>query len=420
MTINQNSQDRLFYKSIEVGFINGNGEVNDAKNKEGIEPIIEVFPIFLNNSLPEGERYDSFIRHISHENKTLVGVAKNLDELPGKLSINKLDDRLYVPFPNIPDNIVYAKTTLDSNMFFVNSELRLSHKPSFSGYQDKFTAKAEIIDGKLNISHINTEKEYGNVIVKPYNKKFFGITQNEFVCMKLANKVGLEVPKVFLIEHPDNRIPIKHLCVKRFDFTDTFPFEKKEMMEFTTLMGLNSKRKASVKTEEFFKHAEKCLDKSELEKLGKTYFFGLLICNGDMHLKNFSVFIMNNKTYQLTPIYDMVNIHVYGDKDILALPMTESFNPSPHISIITDFLAQYIIKEDMYKMIETVENNLIDILNLAYPNEEERKPIIDARNHFCRYPEREEMGSCTYDSLKNSILTRVAEVKGTLDNRIKV
>jgi hypothetical protein len=96
------------------------------------------------------------------------------------------------------EDVVYAETTLPEDMFFINSKIRTYQKPSFSGYQDKFTAKADLVADKLFIYQIDSEKEFGNAIVKP-GIKLPGSAQNKFVCMRLAEKVGLKAPWVFLL-----------------------------------------------------------------------------------------------------------------------------------------------------------------------------------------------------------------------------
>jgi hypothetical protein len=289
------NMDRLFYDDKEIGPIESNGQVCNAQNQEAIEPIIKAFPFYLRNALPEGERYENLLQHSPHPVHSLLDATKNVDELPGKFSINMPERRVYTPFPDMPDDAVFAETSLPAGMFLVNSEVRTSRKPSFSGYQDKFTAKTDLIDGKLTVSQIDPEKEYGNTIVKP-GIKLPGIAQNEFLCMRLAGDIGLEVPHSFLIRVPGNKLPGVHFCVERFDFTKLPPCEKKNLLEFASLMELVPENKYLAKTEELFECAEKYLEPSDVKKLANAYFYGILTGNGDMHTKNFSVFIDKNGT----------------------------------------------------------------------------------------------------------------------------
>jgi hypothetical protein len=364
--------DRLFYGDEEIGSIEANGRVHDVQNQEGIEPIIKAFPFYLCNALPEGERYETLLLHSPHPVHSPVDAAKNVDELPGKFSINMPQRRVYTPFPAMADEVVYVETNLPVGMFFVNSEVRTSQKPSFSGYQDKFTAKTGLIDGKLTVSQIDPQKEYANTIVKP-GIKLPGIAQNEFVCMRLARDIGLEVPRSFLIRVPGDKLPGVHFCVERFDFTKLPPFEKKNMLEFASLMELVPENKYLAKTEELFECAEKYLEPSDVKKLANAYFYGILTGNGDMHTKNFSVFVDKNATFRLAPTYDMVNTKVHGFKDMLALPFGESSNPNPSMKNMVGFLEHYISKNEMYQMAQMVEEKLPKVLELGFSQDTHKR-----------------------------------------------
>jgi hypothetical protein len=387
--------DKLFHGNKEVGFIDATGQIRDEKNQDGIEPIIKAFPYFLRNSLPEGERYENLLLHSPHSINSPVDAAKNIDELPGNFFINVPQRRIYTPFPDVDDDVVYAQTTLPEEMFFVNSKIRAYQKPSFSGYQDKFTAKADMIAEKLVIHQVDTEKEFGNAIIKP-GVKLPGSAQNEYVCMRLAEKVGLKVPRVFLLKHPGNKLPVRHFCIERFDFTDAAPFEKRNMLEFASLMNLDPKNKYSAKTEELFQCAEKYLNEADVMKLGRAYFYGILTSNGDMHTKNFSVFIDKDGAYRLTPIYDMVNTQVHGFPGMLALPMGESCNPNRSMRSVVEFFEHYVCKEEMYQMAQMIEQELRGVLDLTFSKDNKQE------------------GSFR-QCLEESILVRVAEVKKTID-----
>jgi hypothetical protein len=398
------SQEKFFHGDKEVGFIDRNGQIKDAKNQEGIERIIEVLPLFLRNALPEGERYENLLLNSPHPISSPIDAAKNVDELPGNFSIGAPQSRAYVPFPHISGEKVHATTTLPESMFFANSEIRIRQKPSFSGYQDKFVAKVALVAGELVISQVDSEKEVGNVIIKP-GIKFPGVAQNEFVCMRLAEKAGIEIPRTFLLKHPGNKLSAWHLCVERFDFTADPPFEKKNMLEFASLMNLDSKSKYSAQTEELFQCAEKYLGVSDLRKLGRAYFYGILTGNGDMHTKNFSVFIDTDGSYRLTPIYDMVNTQVHGFPDMLALPMNESCNPNPSMRSVIDFFENYISKDEMHQMAQTIEQSLPSVLTLAFPQEDRQDGSMNPRRVSFR------------QRLEESILVRVLEAKMAIEKK---
>ncbi|MDR0652756.1 MAG: HipA domain-containing protein [Synergistaceae bacterium] len=389
--------DILFYGEQEIGYIDSEGRIKNFTDGDGIK-LTTGADVFLRNALPEGERYENMLLHSPHPIETTADALRNLDEIPGRFSINKPERRICVPLPYVTEDIVFAENNLSPDMFFVNSEIRVSQKPSFSGYQDKFTAKAYLRDGKLSVGPVDPAEEFGNVIVKPGIKLSF-VAENEFTCMRLAGKVGLDVPRTYLLRHPDGKLSARHLCVERFDFRKIPHPGKRDVMEFASFMGLDSKNKYSAQTEELFETAEKILDKANMIKLASAYFYGILTGNGDMHTKNFSVFVEKGGDYCLTPIYDMVNTEVHGFPDMLALPMNESCNPNPSMRGIAAFLKRYIDSEEMFQMAQDVRRNLPDVLNLAFPEDGDGPEFIDrSRVKFRR-------------SLEKSILSRVADVE---------
>jgi hypothetical protein len=392
-----NPQEKLFHGQKEVGRIDAEGYLEEIGHQNDVEPIIEsVLPFVLKNSLPEGERYETLVLNSRHNIDSPMDVLQEVDELQGNFSINKPDRRIYTPFPQMEDEVVYAINNLSADMFFAHSDARLARKPSFSGYQDKFTAKAYLLDGKLCVGPVDVNKEFGNVIIKPGNKLPF-VAENEFVCMRLAGKSGLDVPHTFLLQHSDPELRIKHFCIERFDFCYAPQLKKRDMMEFASIMRLDSQSKYSAQTEELFQIAEETLDEDNIKKLARTYFFGILTGNGDMHTKNFSVFVENGKCF-LTPVYDMVNTEVHGFPDILALPMNENSNPNPSMHSIVEFLERYIDKEEMYYMTQNIKQNLPHVLDLALPQEEEIKFLEQSRIKFRQ-------------NLENSILNRVEAIE---------
>ena len=51
----------------------------------------------------------------------------------------------------------------------------------------------------------------------------------------------------------------------------------------------------------------------EILHLLRQYAFSYLICNGDLHAKNISLYTLENGTITLTPLYDLINTAIYGD-----------------------------------------------------------------------------------------------------------
>ncbi|MCL1875689.1 MAG: hypothetical protein FWF87_05470 [Synergistaceae bacterium] len=133
-------------------------------------------PRLLENSLPEGQRRDSLIRLALREGNrpsNPIELLPYVADLPGHFSVGHSravheingSERKFSPLPeSIPQSII--ETRLPSACFNSLSELRLNERPSFSGYQDKFTAKLLIEENRLLLLPVDQEAERGNVTVK--------------------------------------------------------------------------------------------------------------------------------------------------------------------------------------------------------------------------------------------------------------
>ncbi|MDR1874916.1 MAG: HipA domain-containing protein [Synergistaceae bacterium] len=266
------------------------------------------------------------------------------------------------------------------------SEPRVSAKPSFSGYQDKFTAHLTVEGGKLFLSPVDQETERGNVIVKPAHLKYPFIAENEYICMELARHAGLPTPRVFLFQQPNLSLPRQHLAVERFDVkVIDGQAQMLNITEFAPLMGLVSAQKYEPTTEALFTQAQQNLPVNDMKAFAKAYFLGSIVRNGDMHAKNFSVAVESD-VMRLTPIYDMVNTEVYGISTggfrgaseaqgragsaplslnvYLALKLANSYFPK--MADIVKFLLNYLPMEDMEETAQAVRKNLSACANRAF------------------------------------------------------
>jgi hypothetical protein len=388
----------LFHEKQKIGEIGHDGYVENIENPENAEkimPILDNLPAFLNNAIPEGERYENLL--LASPEKNDIGIAANLDELPGNISLDEPESRRSLPFPKMNGNTLFAETLLPSAAFWANSSIRLTNKPSFSGYQDKFTAMAVEQEGKIIVRSTDPQKEIGNILIKPGIRiPFTG--ENEFFCMRMAKKIGLDVPEVFLIQNPDRALPASHFCVERFDISyENGTVRKRLVSEFATLMGLKSDEKYSARTEALFQRAEEILSPKDLRAMGLAYMYGILTGNGDMHTKNFSVFF-EEEQYRLTPIYDMLNTKVHGFPEKLALPLYEKYNSNPRTDDIVKFLERYITKKDIADMLEILEANISPLLDFTFT------PVCGLGNF--REQKRQEFRY----TLENAIMENAAEV----------
>lgn len=188
---------------------------------------------------------------------------------------------------------------------------------SVSGVQEKFPAVVE--NGKIRISK---EGERSTHILKPapWDNTLQGrkhIPANEHLTMQIASQVyGIETAANGLCFTQKGE-PV--FITKRFDI---FPDGKKLPMEdFASIMGKNEQTGG-----QHFKYSGCYEDiavairenvaawRVDIERFFELVIFNYVYCNGDDHLKNFSL-IQRGEDFRLSPAYDLINtsLHVRGD-----------------------------------------------------------------------------------------------------------
>ncbi|MDR3331872.1 MAG: HipA domain-containing protein [Synergistaceae bacterium] len=377
----------IFYDKIVVATIKDGKIIFDSAGieKSGMpsswKPHIERH---LLNALPEGVRFDSLAVLASRngdgaEVDRPIELVPWVDDLPGRFSAGNTsvypDDggfRHYVPFPElIAEGRVQSR--LSAAWLHHQSEIRTKTKPSFSGYQDKFVAKLSVENGQPVLS-IPMPNERGNVIVKPGNPDYPYIAENEYTCMKLAQRLGLNVPRIFLFRQPDAASEAErhrqHFLIERFDYAADSEGNPRKLSttEIASLMDLSSETKYDTTTDELFSTAQSNLGMEDMRIFARMYFLGVLVGNGDMHAKNFSLILdPEDGSYHPAPLYDCVCTSIYGFNDILALSLRGTNRPK--FAAIIDFMALFLPVEEMRGMALGVKYNLDSAAELAFDSD---------------------------------------------------
>ena len=215
------------------------------------------------------------------------------------------------------------------------NEVRLSQSAhlSISGIQIKHSVR-------LDKSKLILTESGGEYIIKPTPIGSFNYLEatpaNEHLTMQLANQLfNINAPPNALMQFADGK---PAYIVKRFD---VLPDGTKLLQEdFAQLAGKTEENAGKNYKYDFSYEGIAELMKRyinaypvEIEKYYSLIVFNYLICNGDAHLKNFSVF--NNVEFGdhiLTPAYDLLNTSIHipdeGDTALQLFKddfMTESF-----------------------------------------------------------------------------------------------
>lgn len=193
---------------------------------------------------------------------------------------------------------------------------------SLAGVQLKFSAILEATGG-LTIPATGTG---GSWIVKLPSARFPAVPENEFVMLALARAIGIDVPESRLLDVREiaglpadaASLPGKALAVRRFDRGPAG--ERIHMEDFAQVFGLFPDDKYDRRS---YANIAAVLRAEAGEEATYAFLrrlvFSVLIGNGDMHLKNWSLLYPDRRTAVLSPAYDFVSTVPYLPADQLAL-----------------------------------------------------------------------------------------------------
>lgn len=162
---------------------------------------------------------------------------------------------------------------------------RFSSFSGISGVQPKVLIKDTepqyISDNKPRV----TVKGSTHIVKASDKTEYPDLAENEFFCMKVAKRAGLDVPNISLSE---NNV---FLIVERFDLYETSEYIGFE--DFCTLSGLGAKSKHDKSYEYLARQISSYVSpefrSKSLEVLFRSIAVSSVLRNGDAHLKNFGV-----------------------------------------------------------------------------------------------------------------------------------
>lgn len=150
----------------------------------------------------------------------------------------------------------------------------------------------------------------GMYILKPQNTLYEQMPENEHVSMKLAELFKIDVVPSNLI-----RLASGELCYisKRIDRKKDH--SKIHMIDFLQILELEDKYLGTM--ENLGKTIGELSENTLMDKLRffELTIFNFIICNNDMHLKNFSMWL-SDIGWVLSPAYDLLNVKIILPKDL--------------------------------------------------------------------------------------------------------
>jgi len=359
-----------FYKNGELVYelskINNLYILSDVKQDSAKS--FDDIPPELENLLPEGINKELFAikYNISIHNK--FNLLKYLDDTFSRISTNnilKKEIKFDLKISSYEESIKFIeefeiqKPLLESFEFSMTPKEKKINLSYLSGQQPKTT----IIVHNNKIKFAKKE-EYSNAILKYSNRDFYLLNLIENMFLNFARfELGFDVMPTFLLI--DRQLRKSEFLRDNIDLFITKRFDKtsEDYFEINALLGYTSKEKYEISLEEIFEKMQNYLDKTELAKLAKYYYFNYLVGNGDSHSKNFSVVKQNNK-YKLAPLYDVVNTHIYGFTYSLGIPLyknnqNENFEKNELVSL----LANYIDVNELFNIEEILRKKIKSYIN---------------------------------------------------------
>jgi serine/threonine-protein kinase HipA len=279
-----------------------------------VRAVSRRLPPFFSNLLPEGHLRDYLAEKagVKKEREFYLMAVLGAD-LPGAVIVQPMDVG-----KNEHDHDADAHWHHQDEGQQQKKVLRFS----LAGVQLKFSAVMEA-SGELTIPANGVG---GSWIVKFPSTQYASVAENEYAMLELARAAGIQVPPVRLVPVaeieglPPDAPPLKGraLAIERFD--RAAGGRRIHMEDFAQVFGLFPDDKYG---ERSYANIAAVLW-AETGEVGTYEFvrrlvFSVLIGNGDMHLKNWSLLYPDGRKPLLSPAYDFVSTLPYIPGDTLAL-----------------------------------------------------------------------------------------------------
>jgi serine/threonine-protein kinase HipA len=225
-----------------------------------------------------------------------------------------------VPFQSV-DEILARRRGGDLYRYLVE---RFASFSGISGVQPKVLIRDEKAYGSHRSDAWLSQSYRGAThIVKFWEpNEYPQLAANEYFCLKVAEKCGLDVPHFALAEDADA------LVIDRFDLRPDGTYRGFE--DFCVLNARSTDQKYSGSYEtSVLKRLQQFANSphlyTDLEKLFTLIALNCALRNGDAHLKNFGlVYDDVLGEARLAPVYDLVTTTVYLPRDSMALTLNGS------------------------------------------------------------------------------------------------
>lgn len=235
---------------------------------------------------------------------------------------------------------------------------------SLAGAQDKLPVA--LIEGNIAIPMNGAPSTH---ILKPINRDFPSLIENESFCLNLAQIIGLNAVNTS-IEYADN---VPYLLVERYDRIKTdHGIKRVHQEDFCQALGISPEmkyqREGGPQINDCFKLIKETssIPIMDIKELLQGILFNLIIGNNDAHGKNFSL-LYHEKRTRLAPYYDIISTAYYPSlSPKLAMKIGskyefESIFPR-HLEQMAKSanLSTVLVYKELLNMIEKIQKNIVD------------------------------------------------------------
>jgi serine/threonine-protein kinase HipA len=223
-----------------------------------------------------------------------------------------------VPFQSV-DEILEKRRGGDLFRYLIDKFASFS---GISGVQPKVLVRDEAASVALSKEKHRLSQSYRGAthIVKFWEQNEYPqLAANEFFCLRIAEKCGLDVPPYRLAEDA------LALVIDRFDLRPDGTYRGFEDFCVLNARRTDEKYRGSYETsimKRFAEFANSLHVGEDLERLFTLIVINCALRNGDAHLKNFGIVYDDVQgEARLAPVYDLVTTSVYLPKDSMALTL---------------------------------------------------------------------------------------------------
>ncbi len=266
-----------------------------------------LHPVFQMN-LPEGHQKDTLRRKF--------GPVATIDDLSllaltGRRTIGRVQVVAQGSSLEAPQPALDLATLLSSN----------DARQLFLEYVEQGLAEgvSGVMPKSLSKDHDKATVTTDQFVVKTGPFDVPGLSLNEFLCLEVARRAGLDVPEAKL--SADANV----LAVRRFDRTAEGVMLAVE--DFCALQGLSPHEKYSGSTEDIAKLLDVYVRHDFLapsrERLLRLVLLNYALHNSDAHLKNYALLYSSATDVRLAPVFDVVTVTAYPEfkQDLPALTL---------------------------------------------------------------------------------------------------